>query len=94
MLEFDLVKIFRRFFNTKDEITSKLNQKSNVNHSHGNINNEGKLASANGILVTDDDKNIKTVELTKEKLMEMQTKDVKEIEIFIFLYTENRYEIK
>ena len=58
MLEFDLVKIFRRFFNTKDEITSKLNQKSNVNHSHGNINNEGKLASANGILVTDDDKNI------------------------------------
>ena len=32
---------------------------------------------------SDDDKNIKTVELTKEKILELQTKDSKDIEYFI-----------
>ena len=69
LLEFDLVRILSKFFNTKNEINDKLTEKADVSHNHGNITNGGKLNLAKGVLVTDDNKNIAVVNtISKDKI--------------------------
>ena len=105
MLEWDYPKILRKFYHTKDEINSKLSQKSDILHVHGNISNDGKLNSANSIVVTDAQKNITVVNtISKDKIGDFShTHDKEDItdfnhshsksDITDFSHTHNRNEI-
>lgn len=93
MLEFDYPRILKKYFNTKEEITSKLNQKSNTDHTHGDITPEGKLDTANAIVVTDNNKKISTVNnISKSKISDFNHTHSKS-DISDFTHTHDRNDI-